>query len=83
MKHRIFPMINYRPAGYEGDVFRMAAQDAENWNAAERRVLQKIAEEEDVSSENIGTGRTYWVKGERMQFHLHKAAEGWNISRAK
>lgn len=63
----------------------IAASNDMRWNAAERRVLAKIAADgDDVSHEHWGSGRIVKVAGERISFVFHAATNNTvNIYRAK
>ena len=78
-------MYNY-PGPSAQEATRQAAEDARIWNAAERRVLGKIAkygfdlcEKNPVWIEPVGGMRIYHVKGERIQF-VSECARGNTIN---
>lgn len=82
-------MLNYKGAKHQ-EAFAAASNDS-TWSKPEQKVLAQIAEaledgifgHESVCSENIGSGRTYWIKGSKIQFHVHDASQGCNLGRVK
>lgn len=83
-------MITYRNANTYYQAARMASEDTENWNEQERELLAQIAEgspyqnpDTPVWQEQVGSGRTFGTKNSKIQFHIHEAARGFNVGRAK
>lgn len=69
--------------GYEAATRQAALEQAAKdkiWSAAERKVLQALADGEGFD-ENVGTGRVYWLPGHRIRFYIHESTVGYNIGR--